>query len=191
MMTASAFLIAAAAICAEKAIVSSDDFSDAIKSATHWKLSGKNVAVKDGVLSFNHGGTAQFKGNVPDNFTLSFDLAIPEPEKGKKVLGFSGLDINGIKFMIRNDGLYWGIYRLPGEKTSRGNAGKIFGFKFGKLDKVTVVSKKIEKGFKYTCKVNDKQIISFEYPGNEKRKLIFMAYKTKAVFDNFKLKPEE
>jgi hypothetical protein len=182
--------MATGAMSAGKNTALSDDFSDAKKSGLNWLLSKKNVLIKDGKLDFNSGGTAKLKTAVPDNFTLSFDIATTKPAAGNKTLGFCGVDINGIKFLIRTDGLYWGIYRLPGEKSSRGNAGKIAGFAFGKADTMTITSQKAGDGFKYTCKVNDKQIISFTFPGTAKRKIVLMAYKISASFDNFKFKPE-
>lgn len=162
-----------------------DDFNTSGLFAENWKAS-KGVKPEDGQVSIPHGGNIQLRRKVEGDFAVSVDIKILKPKD--KSFGFCGIDLDGIKFLIRNDGKPWVVYRIPGEKRSKGYISNLENFEFNKFYKLTLTRQVLQKAAKYTYKVDGKSVASFVEPNLSKKNIIAISsYKLPCVVDNFKL----
>jgi Carbohydrate family 9 binding domain-like len=164
----------------------SDDFNTVGLFAENWKAA-KGLRPEEGKLYISHGKWIRLRREVKGDFAIAVDIAVVKPKEKK--FGFCGVDIDGIKFLIRQgDGKAWVVYRLPGEKRSRGFIHKIDRFEFGKFNKVFISRQQLSTAVKYVYKVNDQQIASFVVSNMPQKNIISISpYRADCIIDNFQL----
>ncbi len=140
----------------------------------------------DGVLNIPDGGKIRLRRKAEGSFAISLDIAV---EKVEGVgCGFAGLYFDSIKFAVREDGRAWVVYRLPGEKYSKGHIFPIDDFEFGKSMNMTVSRRLLDGAAKYVYKINNQTIASFIESGLPREgRIKIMAWRLSCVIDNFQL----
>jgi hypothetical protein len=125
---------------------------------------------------------------VPDgDFAISAELIVEKPAGPD--IGHCGVILDGIHFMVKPTDRPSGgtAYRVPGEERSRGTAGAIPGFEFGKPCRFQISRARLGKGFSYTFKANGQRVDAFSVVMPANGKVCFYGYKTNLEVDNFQL----
>jgi hypothetical protein len=125
---------------------------------------------------------------VPDgDFAITADLTVEKPSGPD--IGHCGMTLDGIHFMVKPTSRPAGgtAYRVPGEARSRGTAGAIPGFEFGKPCRFQISRARLGKGYSYTFKANGQLVDAFSVVMPANGKVSFYGHKTNMEVDNFLL----
>ncbi len=163
----------------------SDDFNTVGLFAENWKAT-KGVKPENGKLFLDNGKSIRLRRQVKGDFAISVDIAALKAKDQK--FGFCGVDIDGIKFLIRMDGKAWVVYRLPGEKHSKGHIANIERFETGKFNKIYISRQQLSSAVKYVYKVNGKQVASFVVSNMpQKNAILLHSYRMNCIVEDFQL----
>ncbi len=182
------FLAAAATDAAERPglPVFGDDFDVVGLFVENWEAT-KGTKSESGrvLIPANNNLTLR---RVPDgDFAISAELTVEKPAGPD--IGHCGVILDGIHFMVKPTAHPSGgtAYRVPGEERSRGTAGAIPGFEFGKPCRFQISRARLGKGYSYTFKANGQLVDAFSVVMPANGKVSFYGYKTNLEVDNFQL----
>ncbi len=165
--------------------VFSDDFDTPGLFIENWDAS-KGLKPENGAVRLSKSESIKLRRKVEGNISVSFEMAVNriEGESG----GFCGMELDGIKFLVPQNGRAWVVYRLPGEKRSKGFTLPIEEFEFGKKLNIEVSRQILSRAAKYVYKVNGKTMFSFIESGMKQTgRISFQAWRMNCVIDNFRL----
>lgn len=125
---------------------------------------------------------------VPEgDFAITAELTVEKPAGPD--IGHCGVILDSIHFMVKPTAHPSGgtAYRVPGEERSRGTAGAIPGFEFGKPCRFQISRARLGKGYSYTFKANGQLVDAFSVVLPANGKVCFYGYRTNLEVDNFQL----
>lgn len=163
-----------------------DDFAVVGLFVENWEAT-KGAKSEGGRVLIPAGNNLTLR-RVPDgDFAVSAELNVEKPAGPD--IGHCGVILDGIHFMVKPTDRPSGgtAYRVPGEERSRGNAGSIPGFEFGKPCRFQISRARLGKGYSYTFKANGQLVDAFSVVMPANGKVCFYGYKTNLEVDNFQL----